>query len=517
METQASGVKRAELIAALSLALDLATGESMERSFRTCFMAQRLGVALVLSPAELRETYYLSLLKFLGCTSDAETAARIFGDEHAIMEWVGPAMGGGQLALMTAMVTRHGAGMPPQQRLAAVAKALMGMPAMSESSRAHCEVAQRLAARMGFDEQTCERLTQVFEYWNGSGEPNRLKGEQICLPVRLVTLAEDVQLFERLGGVDAAVAMARKRAGKAYDPQVTEMFCERASAIFDDINEAASWASLVDLEPEPKQALSQAELDTCLEALADFCDLKSRYFLGHSTAVADLAAGAGRNCGLSEPDVVCLRRAALVHEIGMAGISSSIVDKETPLTEREEERLRLHSYYTERVLARPAALAQFGGVAAMHHERLDGSGYHHGAIAAMQPLTARILIAACAYQTEVSPQPGRAASTPLQASTQLQREAEAGKLDREAVNAVLAAAGHLVKPARRTLPAGLSEREVEVLRLLARGLSRKQIAGELVIADKTVARHIENIYNKLGLNTRPGATLFALENGLLAR
>jgi DNA-binding NarL/FixJ family response regulator len=160
-------------------------------------------------------------------------------------------------------------------------------------------------------------------------------------------------------------------------------------------------------------------------------------------------------------------------------------------------------------------LAQIGAIAGLHHERLDGSGYHRGVAAGAQPFLARILAAACVYQTELSEQPRRPVRSPEEAGRLLQAEASAGGLDQQAVSAVLAAAGLAVKTPRLTYPAGLSEREVDVLQLMARGLSRKEIAGRLVIADKTVARHIEHIYDKIGVSTRPGATLFAMTNGLL--
>jgi DNA-binding NarL/FixJ family response regulator len=177
--------------------------------------------------------------------------------------------------------------------------------------------------------------------------------------------------------------------------------------------------------------------------------------------------------------------------------------------------VRLHSYYTERVLARPGALAQLGALASYHHERLDGSGYHRGAPAAIQSPAARILAAADVYQAMTEARPHRPARTPDDAAEQLRREARAGRLDAAAVDGILGAAGQRAGAARRAFAAGLSEREVEVLRLLARGNSIKQIAETLVLAPKTVDNHIQHIYNKIGVSTRAGATLFAMEQNLL--
>jgi DNA-binding CsgD family transcriptional regulator len=197
------------------------------------------------------------------------------------------------------------------------------------------------------------------------------------------------------------------------------------------------------------------------------------------------------------------------------GISAGIWGKAGPLSSREWEQVRLHPYHTERILARPAALARLGGLAALHHERLDGSGYHRAAPASIIPPSARILAAADVYRAMTEQRPHRPASSAEQAAAELQREARAGRLDPDAVAGVLAAAGHPARTGRRELVAGLSVRELEVLRLIARGNSTKQIAARLTISSKTADNHIQHIYAKIGVSTRAGATLFAMENDLL--
>ncbi len=204
--------------------------------------------------------------------------------------------------------------------------------------------------------------------------------------------------------------------------------------------------------------------------------------------------------------MVAIRRAGLLHDIGRVGVSSGIWEKPGPLSEREWERVRMHPYYTERVLARPPALARLGALASLHHERLDGSGYHRGVPASMLSPAARILAAADVYHAMIEPRPYRPARTPEAAAEELRREVRAGQLDSEAASGVLAAAGHRVRSTRRALVAGLSEREVEVLRLIARGHSKKQIGGLLTISQKTVDHHIQHIYNKINVSTRAAAT-----------
>jgi HD-GYP domain-containing protein (c-di-GMP phosphodiesterase class II) len=194
-------------------------------------------------------------------------------------------------------------------------------------------------------------------------------------------------------------------------------------------------------------------------------------------------------------------------------VSNAIWDKAGPLTATEAERLRMHSYYTERMLTRPEALASIGQLAAMAHERLDGSGYHRGLGAQGLPRAARVLAAAGAFRRKVEPRPHREALAPAQAVELLAGEAAAGRLDPQAVDAVLAAAQQ-PRPERQA-PAGLTPRELEVLALLARGPTNRQIADRLHISPKTVSNHVERIYAKAGVSTRAAATLFAMEHGLV--
>jgi HD-GYP domain-containing protein (c-di-GMP phosphodiesterase class II) len=267
------------------------------------------------------------------------------------------------------------------------------------------------------------------------------------------------------------------------------------------------------LEPEPHALMSDAEFDAACLAMADFADLKSPYSVGHSRAVAALAGDAARRCGLPETDAVDLSRAGLLHDIGQVAVPARIWLKAGALNESEWEQVRLHSYYGERVLARPEALARLGAIVAQHHERLDGSGYHRGARAATLSPQGRILAAAEAYQNKIEARPHRAALSAQAAADALKRDVRAGLLDTQAVAAVLAAAGHRMPP-RREMVAGLTEREIGVLRAIARGQSTKEIARVLGIAPKTVDNHTQSIFAKIGVKTRGGATLFAIEHGL---
>jgi HD-GYP domain-containing protein (c-di-GMP phosphodiesterase class II) len=282
----------------------------------------------------------------------------------------------------------------------------------------------------------------------------------------------------------------------------------------EEIDAGASWEAVVSSQPGADVILSWAELDCHLEAIADFSDLKSPWTIGHSRAVADLACEGARIYGLPEPDAVMLRRAGLVHDIGRLGVSNAIWDKRGRLTRTELERVRLHPYFSERMLSFSPALAPLGAVAVQHHERLDGSGYPRGLRAEAVTPAGRLLAAADAYHAMREMRPHRPALSGEQAAEELRSGVAAGRFDGGAVDAILRAAGHRVRR-RRQWPVGLTPREVEVLRLVARGLSNREVAERLLISPKTAANHVEHIYLKTGASNRAMAGLFAVGHGLM--
>jgi len=256
-------------------------------------------------------------------------------------------------------------------------------------------------------------------------------------------------------------------------------------------------------------------VEATLRTIAEWADLQSPWTAGHAACVAALATAAGQRYGLSLPDSTLLRQAALVHDIGMVGISTSVMAKPAPLGEDECERMRMHVYDVERIFARSPGLAPIGALAALHHERLDGSGYYRGLTAAQLSPAARILAAADVYQSLIEFRPYRPPIAPSVACEKLRAEARAGRLESNAVQAVLAAAGYRLRDAQPTAVAGLSTREMQVLRLLARGWSNRRMAEQLVISERTIDHHIRHIYHKIEVSTRAAATLFAMQHHLL--
>src|SRR6266702_7749353 len=512
--TEPSGPLRlAEAAGVLSLATDLAMGQPREHGLRTAMLAVRLAQAMGLPEDEQATVFYTGLLHFAGCTADSELDARFFGDELAAAPQMMAAYLGSRLELVTTAMRVVHRGVSPLARAAAMARSAVGGIAEFRTwARAHCDVARLLGARMGLTEPVQIALRHLYERWDGKGWPGEIRGDQLPLAVRLMQVAQDADMAWQEGGADLATRTLAQRAGSGLDPQAAAAFLALGEKVYAGLDASSIWDEAMLGEPGPQPVVGQERLDACLSAVADFADLKSMWTIGHSRGVAGLAGQAGVGAGLPAADIMQLRRAALVHDIGRVTVPFSVWAKPGPLTRGEREQVRLHAYHSERVLDAADGLRPLARLAGSHGERCDGSGYHRGSRAADLPATARLLAAADCYQAMREPRPYRPALSPAAAADELCREAERGRLAPDAVNAVLAAAGQPAQPAPR--PAGLSERESEVLTLLARGMATKQIARQLGISPKTCDHHIQSVYAKAGVSTRAGATLFALEHGL---
>ncbi|MGZ4299301.1 MAG: HD domain-containing phosphohydrolase [Solirubrobacteraceae bacterium] len=508
-------VRLAELVATLSLGTDLGMGQPMEHALRQSLIALRLAERLGLDESERVVVYYVGLLAWVGCHVDAYEQAKWFGDDTVFKSETRQVDMGRPLPAAAFLLGHVGSSRP------FIARARTGIAFLGDGRRAvqdmvenHWAATNELAARLDLGDEVRDSLYQTFERWDGKGAPAEARGAQIRVAARLVNLADVAEVFQRAGGTEAAMAVARERSGTQFDPDLVALFCAEAPALFAELDAVTSWDAVIAAEPALAVVLSEPQLDAALEAVADFVDIKSPWTIGHSRGVAILAAEAARHHGLSEDDVVLVRRAGLVHDLGRLGVPNTIWDKRGPLAATEVERVRLHPYLTERMLASSAALAPLGAVAVQHHERLDGSGYPRGLTSSTMTAAGKVLAAADAYHAMTEPRPHRPAYSTVQAAAELRAGVGRSLFEPEAVDAVLRAAGHPIKR-RRNLPAGLTAREIEVLRLLVRGLSYNEIAQELVISRKTAGAHVEHIYAKLGVSNRARASLFAMKHGLM--
>ena len=512
--TEASQVRLAELVAALSLGVDLGFGQPMEHVLRQCLIALRLGERVGLDDDERSVVYYTALLVNVGCHSDAYEQAKWFGDDITLKAGKYDHENR-SLAAAAASIRLLGSGNPPLHRFrVGLEFALSGHRFLDGVLEQHAALAAGLAQQLGLPEEVERALSASYEQWDGRGWPGKLKGDQLPIAARLTAIAEYVEVAHRVGGEQAAIEVARTRGGSQFAPDLADALCADAEMIFDGFDSAHTWEAVIAAEPALGVWLTGDQFDSALLAIADYVDLKSPYTLGHARAVSDLAAATGEQLCMATDDVRTLRRAGLAHDVGRLGVSNSIWDKRGPLGPGEWERVRMHPYLTERMLHQSAALAPLGAIAVEHRERLDGSGYPRGLSGGAISAPARILGAVDAYQSMCEPRPHRDALSTQEAAAELRADVKAGRLDGDAVEAVLGAAGHRVAR-RREWPAGLTGREVDVLRLLARGLSSREIATRLVISPKTARNHIEHIYTKIGASSRATASLFAMQHGLI--
>jgi HD-GYP domain-containing protein (c-di-GMP phosphodiesterase class II) len=507
-------VRAAELIGALCLATDLGMAFPFEHGLHTTLIAMRLAEELGVDRQTASDTYYACLLAHAGCTTDAHLAADVFGG--SLTTDFGPLIYGSGREVLTGLLRAlPDPGRPAGVRAVQAARRLPRMmrvqrPALS----AVCEVAGMLSDRVGAPASVPGLLAYLTDRWDGKGPLRRAKGEQIPLPMRIVHVAMDAAYQRLLGGVGHATRLVRERGGHAFDPVIAACLAEAAPKVLAPDEGASAWDEVLALEPSAPLVLRAAAVDRALEAMASFADIVSPSFTGHSAGVAELAAAAASSCGIDEEGVTAIRRAALLHDLGRVAVHPRVWARPGPLTADEWEQVRLHPYHTERVLSRSPFLSALSPVAGAHHERLDGSGYHRGATGAELAFPARLLAAADAYRAMTEPRSHRPPLVGEQAAQILADEASAGRLDPDAVGAVVEGAGQQAPRLER--PAGLSDREAEVIGLVARGLQTKQVARALGISVKTADRHIQNAYRKIGVSSRAAATLFAMEHGLVA-
>ena len=503
-------VKTAEILAVLSLATDLAMGQPLGFGLRLCLASLALAKALRVSPETRAEVYYHALLRHAGCTAQTERLAALFGDEIALRQNVAPVDLGSAGELLPVILKQVRAANAGRQPIAMIGAVIAGMLQSRQVSEGvfigQCEAAARLAGRLGLPEAVQRNLGQIYERWDGKGIPAHLSGEATGLPVRIVGLVQDALTLAGMMGEADALEIIEDRSGAAYDPKLVAALRNDSKALETPDDEAMLWAAVMAQAPSAEPLANEA-LDGAIEVLADFVDLKAPTIAGHSRAVAALVQGAAARLGL---DARFVYRAGLLHDLGYAAVPT-----QSRLEISIGEQGRLHPYYGERLLNRSAGLAPLGVVIGEHHERLDGSGFHRGAHAADLSAAGRLLAAAEAYQSLIEDRPFRVTLKPAEAAARLREAARTGTLDGAAVAAVLQAAGQGGARKKPALPSGLTVREADILCRVARGTPVKSIARELGISPKTVGNHLQNIYAKIGVTTRAGATLFAIESGLL--
>jgi HD-GYP domain-containing protein (c-di-GMP phosphodiesterase class II)/DNA-binding CsgD family transcriptional regulator len=514
--TEPAPARLAELLGSLSLATDLAAGLPPETALRTAVVAARLGAAAGITGAAHAQLYYTGLLRFLGCTAFAHEMAGRYaaGDDLGLLRELTAADSTRPLTVLRGAWRgiNHGAGWGARARAFARLAREPGAAAALGSS--HCELAVALARRLNVGDAVVAALGEVYERWDGGGAPAGLRGDAIGLPARVVHVAWRLCAHLALGGADAAIAELQRRRGKDLDPSLATLAVRNRNDLLQGLTGAAVFTTFLDAEPAPRVQLLPDRLRDIAAAFGAFADVKSPFTSGHSQRVARFAGAAARSIGLAPGATALLETAALLHDVGRVAIANGIWDKPAALSRIERDHVQSHSFETDRILRRSALLAPVAALASQAHERLDGAGYHRGLAGTAITTPARLLAAADIFAALGEARPHRSAFARPQIASLMGQEAQAGRLSADAVNAVLAGAG-MARGRRALVPAALSDREVEVVRLIVRGRANKEIATALGIAPATVKRHLENLFAKIGARTRAAIAVWAVENHVL--
>jgi HD-GYP domain-containing protein (c-di-GMP phosphodiesterase class II) len=513
-------IRRADFMMVLAYASDLATGHSRDFALRSCVLAMRIAELAGLPQQDRRNAYHQALLRYVGCNADTDLLSGLFGDEIALrQDLVGLDMGNraelGRV-FVQAFKRLYYDLEPGAQQQAIEAGLAEASSVVRPVLTAHCEVAQRIGQRLGLSDAIARNLGQIYERWDGKGLPHGTSGEDVLPAVRLVTLAQDMIALTDAAGLDEMAETVAGRANAAYEAELATLASTHATELMEGIGATVDRETILALEPDPPALLDETECNEAFLAIADMIDMRTPFTQGHSRVVSSLAEEAGAQLGLSEAERRALRWSGCIHDIGELVVPVSTWMRKGPLSVRERDAAHLHPYYGER------ALASFGDTGAAmaalvlrHHERLNGSGYHRKVLGADLSQAARVLAAAETFQTAQEERPHRKAVSRAMAAVQLRTAIRDGGICPDAGEAVLAVAG---LPARRTPPrplAGLTPREIEILRLITAGLTAKEMGRRLDISPKTADHHIQAIYGKIGVTTRAAATLYAVEHGLV--
>jgi HD-GYP domain-containing protein (c-di-GMP phosphodiesterase class II) len=510
-----SDVSLAELLLGLSAVADLGMGQPPGEAARAAVVALELARLSGSDENEAACVAHAALLQHVGCTAFSHEVSAMFADETVVKsaaletDFTRPA----EIAM--AYLPRVVRESPPGTRLQAVRSALLRSGEMTRGyQQANCEVASRVAARLGLPDSVSNGLLDIFEWWNGKGGPTGRRGEEISRVARLINLAGYAAvLFDRLGGVDGAIEALRQRAGGYLDPTLVETFVAGAGRLLEPTRDGAASEWLLNELPRPVTVLDDAELENALRVFGEAVDLKSPAFHGHCTAVASTADAASVALGLPDDERRTARLAALVADLGRVAVATTIWERHGALGSDDWMQVRLHPYHSEQILSR-AGVPAIAAVVGAHHERLDGSGYYRGCGAAQLGRVARVVAVADSWCAMTSDRAHRPALSTAKSAASLRSQASAGRLDPSIVDAVIGSAtGSPVHRPRRH--DGLTDRQVEVLRLVAQGMSNREIAERLVISRRTAEHHVQDVYARIGVSSRAGAALYAMEHALL--
>jgi putative nucleotidyltransferase with HDIG domain len=412
-ESRTQAFRRAELLGALSYALDLTEGQPQGHCIRCCWIGTRIGEVLNLPADMLGDLYYTLLLKDLGCSSNAARICELYLADDISFKRDFKTIDGSLSSALRFVFKKTGLESGLSERIRAIVNILQNGGEISRSLiETRCHRGADIAARMRFSEAVQNGILSLDEHWDGSGKPEGLKAQEIPAIANIALLAQVIDIFHTENGVAAALREAEARAGDWFDPALVEAFLQAQS-------DPEFWPALVAPDIEARvfamqpgltsEVVDEDYLDDVAAAFSDVVDAKSPFTADHSNRVTLYTDMIAEELGLDAAHRRWLRRAALLHDLGKLGVSNQVLDKPGKPDEAEWESIRRHPVQSEAILARVAAFADIAPVAAAHHERLDGKGYPYGLAGDEICLEARILTVADVFDALSAERPYRAA------------------------------------------------------------------------------------------------------------
>jgi putative nucleotidyltransferase with HDIG domain len=415
--TDSTALRLSEVLSGLSIALDLTEGQPLGHAGRACIVGMRLAEALDLPADDRSALYYALLLKDAGCSSNAAHVAALFGSDDRIIKRERTLVDRSSRLAFAAYVARNvRPGDGPLRRARGMAHvARHARREMLRIAQQRCERGAEVAQALGLPEATSTAIHALDERWDGSGFPDGLAGAEIPLLARIMAVAQVAEVFAGAGGPSAAVTALRSRRGTFLDPTLVDTLVPMAAdPRFWAAVRAPGWRERVgNLEPADHVLQTDDDgLDRIADAFAGIVDAKSSFTRGHSARVAAITDALAPRVTPAPEDRRALRRAALLHDIGKLGVPNTILDSPGPLSARQWAVVKRHPAHTEEILRRVPPLQRIAGMAAAHHERLDGSGYHRSLRGDELTSGARLIAVADVYEALTSPRPYQAAVEP---------------------------------------------------------------------------------------------------------
>ncbi len=503
----------ASVIGALSIATDHGAGQPAGVAMGAAVIAVRLGRKKGLSTSDLKALYFGTTLAFIGCTSTSTDVSELaFGEDNqaayamSLCDWRDP------VALRKSLEDNFNPAVSEAEKQTFIDAICEGIDVIPTLTVHHCAQAELLSAELPVPAQTAVLLRHRYGRWDGN-YPGPA-GAEVPEISRLCTLAITVELFRRTGGIPACIETLGQRRGGQFDPDLCDLFLNDPEEIFSSMNVSSALDLYLAEEPGEPIYIGPAQRTEIAENFSDFVDQKSGWMLGHSRAVASLALRVATELNMPQEERQKVYLAGLLHDIGRAAVPNRVWEKNGELTSSERREAERHSFHTESILAETEIFADLVAIADSVHERQDASGYHRRG--RLEDVAASCLAVADVYCALINRRSWRKAYTPDDAADKMLDEVTQGRFPSQAVQALLKVCGHDKQAANIVYPAGLTSREIDILRCLISGMGNNQIADDLGISPKTAENHLTQIYRKTKTSGRTQAALFAMKHGIFA-